>query len=82
MYQRGTLSATNLEALAESLRVELDKVALQLSQPTDYIALKTLYAQPERYFEGMIVRADGTNWNPGSGAGVYCRTASGWAFLG
>jgi hypothetical protein len=81
MYQRGAINPQTLESLAESLRVELDKLALQASQPTDYVALKTLYAAPSRIFDGMIVKADGTTWNPGSGAGVYARVGATWVKL-
>lgn len=82
MYRPGNLEASSLDGLANSLRVELDKLAMQFSQPSDYLALKTLYAQPKRVFDGMVVMADGTTWNPGSGAGAYVYRASGWRFLG
>ena len=61
---------------------ELDRVALSLAQPMDYIALKTLYAAPGRIFDGMTVLADGTTWNPGSGAGVYTYYGAAWNKLG
>lgn len=81
MYQPGNISETNVQALAQSLRLELEKLALQLSQPTDYMALNTLYAAPKRVFDGQIVKADGTQWNPGSGAGVYVRIGAAWSKL-
>ncbi len=37
---------------------------------------------PDRLREGLVVRADGVNWNPGSGAGVYCYYNSAWHYLG
>lgn len=80
MYQRGAIDSSSLPALAESIRVELEKISLQSSQPIDYLALKTLYQQPGRVFEGMIVKADGATWNPGSGAGVYVYVG-GWVKL-
>ena len=43
--------------------------------------LDTLYAEPDRPQEGMIVKADGTSWNPGSGAGVYAYISSTWTKL-
>ena len=33
---------------------------------------------PPRTFDGMMVRADGTNWNPGAGEGVYVYYNSTW----
>lgn len=81
MYQPGNIDSSSLQGLANSLRLELEKLALQLSQPIDYYALNTLYAQPKRVFEGMVVKADGTTWDPGSGAGVYARVGGAWVKL-
>lgn len=33
-------------------------------------------------YEGQIVRADGTNWDPGSGDGFYGYHSGAWVFLG
>lgn len=41
-----------------------------------------LHAPPERLREGFIAGADGTNWNPGAGQGVYCYYAGAWNKLG
>jgi hypothetical protein len=38
-------------------------------------------AEPIRYADGDLVYADGTNWNPGAGEGLYCRVAGAWNFL-
>lgn len=81
MYQPGNLDATSLQALEASMRLELNRLALQFSQPSDYLALKTLYAAPKRVFDGMLVKADGTTWNPGGGAGIYARNAGAWVKL-
>lgn len=81
MYTPGNLDASSLIALGITLRIELEKLALQLSQPAAYMALDTLYAAPKRIFEGMVVKADGTTWNPGGGAGVYARVSGAWVKL-
>jgi hypothetical protein len=31
----------------------------------------TLHEPPSKLVDGMIRKADGTNWNPGAGAGTY-----------
>lgn len=46
------------------------------------IELQVLNVEPSRPRNGMIVLADGTNFNPGSGAGFYGRSAGTWVFLG
>lgn len=81
MYAPSILDASSLETLAGSMRNELARLAQELAQPTDYTALKTLYAAPDRIFEGQIVKADGTTWNPGSGAGIYARVGGAWVKL-
>jgi len=82
MYQPGNLDASSLQSLAESMRIELGKIALQSSQPINYLALNTIYEAPKRIFEGMIVKADGSTWNPGSGAGCYMYRGGAWQLLG
>ena len=64
------------------LQGELNKIAQALDTSDPFIALDTLYAYPPKYREGTIFKADGTTLNPGSGAGVYCRTGGAWVFLG
>lgn len=40
-----------------------------------------LAVAPEKPYEGMLVGADGTNWDPGSGRGAYEYINGGWAKL-
>jgi hypothetical protein len=39
------------------------------------------YAAPDRPRIGLVVYADGTLWNPGSGEGLYVYTSGGWVAL-
>ena len=80
-YRVGLIEGATPEALAASLRNELQRLAVSLAQPQDYLALRTLYAEPTRIFDGMVVKADGSTWNPGSGAGVYVYSGSAWVKL-
>lgn len=36
---------------------------------------------PDKKREGMVVGADGTNWNPGSGKGYYAYISGAWVKL-
>jgi hypothetical protein len=38
--------------------------------------------EPDKPFQGQIVLADGTNWDPGSGQGFYGYDGATWRFLG
>lgn len=40
------------------------------------------YAAPAKPRKGMRRYADGTQWNPGSGEGLYRFNGSAWVFLG
>ena len=64
------------------LMAELNKIAQAMETPDQFLFLDTLYAAPKKFREGMLVKADGVSWNPGSGAGVYCRRGAAWTFLG
>ena len=64
------------------MQEELNKIAQAMETADPFITLDTLYAAPTKYREGTIVKADGTTWNPGSGAGVYCMRGAAWTFLG
>jgi hypothetical protein len=43
--------------------------------------LDVLYVEPAKLYDGLIAVADGTEWDPGSGAGVYVRVAGNWEKL-
>ncbi len=59
---------TSLAALAIYLDDELGRVARELrSDPV----LEVRHRPPERVVTGMMVFADGTDWNPGAGRGLY-----------
>jgi hypothetical protein len=49
-----------------------------------FAELQILHGEPDRLREGMVVYADGTNWDPGSGEGMYRRNVANnaWVFLG
>lgn len=44
----------------------------------DIVKTQVLYAVPKKLREGLIVIADGTSWNPGSGAGTYVYRSGSW----
>jgi hypothetical protein len=73
---------TNPAQLADFVRTELDKIAAALDSPNESMALTTLYAVPNKFRDGTIVKADGTTWNPGAGSGVYVYRDAAWHLLG
>lgn len=49
---------------------------------TDTVQLQPQSVAPAKPRAGLLVEADGTNWNPGSGAGLYVYRAGAWVFIG
>lgn len=43
--------------------------------------LDVVYVAPSKPRQGDIRYADGTEWNPGSGAGLYYYDGSAWTFI-
>lgn len=60
------------------------KISEALYTPSGNVTFTVLYAEPSKVRAGMVVYADGTTWNPGSGQGLYRRNVanSAWVFLG
>ncbi len=69
-----------LEDVREWVKRELRQVAQALSE-TDALELRTVHRPPIRPRDGMIASADGTDWNPGAGVGIYGRVAGVWVKL-
>ena len=61
---------------------ELKRVSDAMQSPNEMLILTPLSVSPNKLRDGIIVLADGTNFNPGSGAGYYGYRAGSWRFLG
>lgn len=77
-YRVGNLPPDVPRAVADELR----KVEQAWASAVPFLILDTISVAPKKTPEGMLVKADGVAWNPGSGAGVYCFRAGAWRFLG
>lgn len=64
------------------LRQELQQISKSIAAPVFVLALATSNKPPDRLRDGDTVLADGTNWNPGSGQGVYTYYGATWHKLG
>ena len=78
MYQRTSLPS---EYEQERLQEEFERVE-QAFLLQDFVRLKELNVQPTKPRSGLTVLADGVNWNPGAGQGVYTYYAGAWHKLG
>lgn len=59
---------------------ELRQIAAEMQQ-LEVPQFRILHVEPAKRADGMVVYADGANWNPGSGAGLYERVAGVWVKL-
>ena len=80
MYVAGT-PPQDPAMLPGFLLSELRKLQEAMSTEVNMLLLETLYVAPTKPREGMLVKADGTSWNPGSGAGFYGYRGGAWRKL-
>lgn len=64
------------------LAEEHQRISASLSSPVPGVQFDTLHAEPKKPRPGLVVCADGADWNPGSGAGHYSYRGGAWHFLG
>ena len=57
---------------------ELQNLQQSLAAARSTFVLAPLYAEPSKRPDGLVAFADGTTWNPGSGAGTYQYRAGAW----
>lgn len=63
------------------LQSELQKISEAMNNPQPALKLSVSYSPPTKFGEGTIVLADGTSFNPGSGAGFYGYRGGSWRKL-
>lgn len=64
-----------------AVKRELDRISQATRGAAPFVQLQVLAVAPERPRKGMVCYADGTNFNPGSGAGVYVYSGTAWVQL-
>lgn len=68
-------------SLPAFLRAELRRLQVALAGAWNMITFQQLNVAPDKTVDGMTAYADGTNWNPGDGKGLYTYLTSAWAKL-
>lgn len=69
-----SLSPADMAQWAQEEFVQIARTLLEFRM----MKLEVLNAAPAKPRAGMIVAADGTNWNPGSGVGFYGYIGGAW----
>lgn len=78
-YQPRPAEPRDIGELWQYLKGELSRISAALSALET--AVPTYNAPPRRPSTGLLVIADGTDWNPGSGKGLYIFNGSTWTFI-
>lgn len=78
MNYQPTPPPNEFRALTEYIARELRRIADSMGTTAQ---LDVLHAEPPLAVDGMMVYADGTDWDPGSGAGFYGRESGAWVKL-
>lgn len=73
----------SVQELARYVQQELERLTDGLESPFTHQLFEALSVEPQRKPQGkaLIAYADGTNWNPGSGEGLYAYYAGSWKKL-
>ena len=78
-YQPGSIPE-NPEYLGEFLIRELKKLG-DIVYNVSNLRLEEFHDEPDKPINGDIRYADGSDWNPGGGAGIYAYIGSSWTKL-
>lgn len=70
-----------VEPLRQYVADEFARLQVHLNTPADFVVFRVNNVAPTRPTEGMVAFADGTNWNPGAGKGLYKYQAGAWIAL-
>lgn len=74
-------SATTVADLRSWISNELVRVSNAFTTSSQTTTLLILTAAPAKPQIGQVVFADGSNWNPGSGRGLYYYDSGGWVYI-
>jgi len=63
------------------LEGELRRIAEAMARGSDTLRISSTAVSPTKPQEGEIRQADGVNWNPGRGAGMYVFRNGAWQLI-
>ena len=74
-------AVSSQDQLVEYLVRELTRISGEFQLIEDGMVVPIRGVAPTKPREGMLVMADGTGWNPGSGKGLYEYKSGAWVKL-
>lgn len=78
-YRPQQANPEDKENLLRYLFRELTRIAATFDTVSNPIP--TLHVEPAKLIEGTKVIADGTDWDPGNGNGLYIYMNAAWVFI-
>ena len=75
------ISFDDPEAIARWTWEQLRKIEEVFNNGPKVLRVAVSHAEPEKTFDGMVVYADGSDWDPGSGEGFYSFFNSTWNYM-
>jgi len=82
-YELSTAPPDGQGSLRGWLVDQFRQIAATLLEPMPRtVRFAKLNAAPAKLYDGLTAYADGVNWNPGAGQGVYTYYAGAWNKLG
>jgi len=78
-YRPGQAIPSDLPSLIRYVLTELRRISSAISTVSNPVP--TLNVEPEKLIEGTMAIADGTDWDPGSGNGLYIYMNAAWVFI-
>jgi hypothetical protein len=79
-YPKEPVGVEDMEGALAWAQEQFSQVSQELNE-TIALELRLTGQVPKRPREGMIVAADGTNWDPGGGKGIYAYLSGAWVKL-
>ena len=80
-YGPRPIEASSLAILRDVVEREFREVSEAFDKP-DVLEFTVRFADLTKKKRGMVIYADGTSFNPGSGEGIYRWTGAAWVFVG
>ena len=73
-------TSDDIKETVEELKEQITLLSVKVSELEQ--SLRVIhYVAPPKLYEPMIRIADGTSWDPGSGAGIYIYLGGAWTIL-
>ncbi len=76
------INLRNIEDVGRYMDEVLVFIERAWNERAKYLELVEINAEPARLYTGLTVLADGSDWDPGSGQGVYTYYNGTWNKLG